>query len=817
MGRKKISLRTKAILLTAVFMLTTNMALGYVLTRQARNAMKTQINERMLDIVNTAAAMLDGDVLEHLTAEDEGTPEYKAVYEMLARFRDNIKLDYIYYVRPDGERSFSFGIDPDPANPGAFGSPVVYTEALYQASLGRPSVDEKPYEDAWGRFYSAFSPVFDSRGKVAAVVTADFGAEWYERQINQSTQTILLACILFIVAGIVIIILLTGQYSRQMERIRENLQDLAEDMESLTSEFSEERPGRRIQGTEDNSIQSLGEHISVLRDQLRDYISHDRTQANSMITAMASDYRCVYHVNLDENDAVCYRDDPKDPDQTPVGVHFRYLERILWYADNFVTDMYREGFKQFVDPDNIRARLATEPIIAYRYLVRRGTSEYYEMIRVAGVRRAEERDDHMVHAVGLGLTEIDAEMREAMARNEALKEALTRAEEANKAKTAFLSNMSHEIRTPMNAIIGLDSIALRDPDISPHTRDELLKIGASAKHLLSLINDILDMSRIESGRMELKEKAFSLRELLEQINIIAGGQCDDKGLSYEHRCIGTPGAFFMGDDLKLKQVLINILGNAVKYTNTPGRVLFTVEQQGSGEESSLCFTVADNGIGMDEEFLTRLFDPFSQEDETTTNRYGGSGLGMAITKRMVDMMGGEIRVESEKGVGSTFTVTVPLRETEAEGEMAAPAAAAEEEKTDRGADVAGLHVLIVEDQEMNAEVLTDLLELVEISSEWAKNGKLAVERFEESEENHFDAILMDMRMPVMDGLDATRAIRALEREDAGTIPIIALTANAFEEDVRHCLEAGMNTHLSKPVDIDLLCETLSRLIAVRRS
>ena len=808
MSGRTTSLRAKAILLLTLFMLATNLVLGYALSKQASEAMKSQINARMLDIVNTAAAMLNGDTLEKLRAEDAGSPEYQGVYDILARFRDNIKLDYIYYVVPDGEKSFSFGIDPDPVAPGRFGSPVVYTDALYAASQGTPSVDEEPYEDAWGRFYSAFSPVFDSDGKVAAVVTADFGADWYSEQINQNTRTVVTACALFIVVGIIIIVVLTGQYNRQMNTIRGSLRDLAEDMEALTSEFSEGGDSGPVPDVEDDSIQALGNHIKELRDKLRDYVTHEKTQANSMITAMASDYRCVYHVNLDENDAVCYRDDPDDPEQTPVGVHFPYLERLSWYADHSVTEMYREGFKQFIDPDNIRERLATEPIIAYRYLADREGHEYYEMIRVAGVRRAEERDDHMVHAVGLGLTEIDKEMRETMAKNEALEKALREAEEANKAKTAFLSNMSHEIRTPMNAIIGLDSIALRDPDISAHTRDELVKIGASAKHLLALINDILDMSRIESGRMELKEKVFSLRELLEEINIIVGGQCEEKGLTYECNVVGEPGEAYIGDELKLRQVLINILGNSVKYTNAPGQVRFTLEQTDFPEgKTGLRFTVSDTGIGMDEEFLEKLFEAFSQEDATTTNKYGGSGLGMAITKRMVDMMGGEILVVSEKGVGSTFTVTIPLREAEAE-ELPETK---EEEEPSPAVCVAGLHVLIAEDQEMNTEVLGDLLEMEEMTYEWAINGKVAVELFEKSEENHFDAILMDMRMPVMDGLDATRAIRTLDRPDARTIPIIALTANAFEEDVQHCLEAGMNVHLSKPVDIEDLVRTLGRL------
>ena len=427
------------------------------------------------------------------------------------------------------------------------------------------------------------------------------------------------------------------------------------------------------------------------------------------------------------------------------------------------------------------------------------------------------------------------------------------AQSASRAKSQFLSRMSHEIRTPINAIIGLDSIALRHEDISPRTREELNKIGSSARHLLSIINDILDMSRIESGKMTLNEAEFSFEDFLEEVNVIMNGQCDDKGLRYVCSKEGALDARFVGDSLKLKQVVINILGNAVKFTDPPGEVSFSIKQTNLDEDRAvLYFAIKDSGIGMDKEFIPKLFEAFSQEDMGNTTRFGGSGLGMAITKSIVEMMGGEIKVDSEKGVGTTFTDSVGLKRCgkdkkcdAAEAARAVPQGSATAagglvpqsgggasgtmpqgsstvaggyiSETGSAAEgegerdsVAGMHVLIVEDQELNAEVLTDLLELEEVSSEWAKNGQLAVEAFEQNEPGHFDAILMDMRMPVMDGLEATRAIRNLDRPDAKTIPIIALSANAFEEDVRLCLEAGMNRHLAKPVDLDLLKEALRK-------
>ena len=941
MFEKKLSMRTRAILLVSVFLLTTNIALGSMLMLQSRSAMKTQINERMLDIVNTAAAMLDGDVLETLTAEDVGTPEYQSVLNTLIRFRDNIKLDYIYYVRADGDKSFSFGIDPDPIAPGAFGSPVVFTDALYAASQGIPSVDEKPYEDSWGRFYSAFSPVFDSNGKVAAVVTADFGAAWYEAQINQNARTIIAACILYVGFGIAVILYLSRQYSRRMETIEKNLRDLTDDIDVLTDEAESGSGEKRPKAKWDDSMKTLEDRIAELRNELRQHITHSNTQANSMITAMASDYRCVYYANLDTDDAVCYREDPTDPEQTPAGVHFPYLERLTWYANSTVTEGYREGFLRFIDPDNIRASLATKPIIAYRYLAHRDGREYYEMIRMAGVRRAEDRDDHIVHAVGLGLTEIDAEMRESMARNEALAEALTMAEEANKAKTAFLSNMSHEIRTPMNAIIGLDSLALRREDLAPETRTYLEKIGGSARHLLGLINDILDMSRIESGRMVLRKEEFSLNAMLEQINTMVMSQCADKGLHYECRVLNHVDSYYIGDDMKLKEVLINILGNAIKFTDAPGSVTMTIEQTAVFEgQSTLKFCIKDTGIGMDKEYIPKIFDAFSQEDSSRKNKYGSTGLGMAITKSIVDMMNGTIHVESEKGVGTEFAVTVTLKNCERrdgeqadtidlqsirvlvvdDDEIAVEHARTvlneagirvdtctsgkealrmmeiqhtkqepynlvlmdwkmpemdgleasrqirarfhnestilvtaynwddiQAEATDAGVDsilskpifasnvieeferisrrnktslfqekkqanLKGRRILLAEDMEINAEIMIDVLSMEDMEVDHAENGRIAVELFQNSQVGAYAAILMDMRMPEMDGLEATAAIRSMDREDAKRIPIIALTANAFDEDVQRSLQAGMNAHLSKPVEPDHLFQALGELI-----
>ena len=406
------------------------------------------------------------------------------------------------------------------------------------------------------------------------------------------------------------------------------------------------------------------------------------------------------------------------------------------------------------------------------------------------------------------LTRINAEMDAA---RKAAEQARKEAEQANAAKQEFLSSMSHDIRTPMNAIIGMTSLALDNTDDPKRVRDYLGKIALSSKHLLGLINDVLDISKIESGKMTLNVEPVSLREAMDSIVNIMQPQVTAKNQQFKVAAREILSENVCCDGVRLNQVLINLLGNAVKFTPEKGAVQLTVYQEALPEDASRVrthFLVSDTGIGMSKEYQKVIFESFSREDNTRVRKTEGSGLGMAITKCIVDAMGGTISVRSEQGRGSEFHVVLDLEKA------AAPAASeAADSAAERVNDVVlkGRRILLAEDNELNWEVARELLSILELELDWAENGEICVEKFRNSPAGHYDAIIMDVRMPVMDGYEATAAIRRLEREDAD-IPIIAMTADAFSEDIQRCLERGMNDHLAKPIDIQAVTFKLKKYL-----
>lgn len=405
---------------------------------------------------------------------------------------------------------------------------------------------------------------------------------------------------------------------------------------------------------------------------------------------------------------------------------------------------------------------------------------------------------------------IDEQRYEEQQRRLALESALENARAANKAKSQFLSNMSHDIRTPMNAIVGMNAIALAHLEDRQKVSDCLQKISLSSKHLLSLINDVLDMSKIESGKLTLREEAFHFAELAADSVELVRAQADSKRLGLKVCIEPLKNEKVVGDPLRLQQVYVNILSNAVKYTQSGGKISIEVKQKASvvkGYQSYL-FRCSDNGIGMSPEFLETLFLPFERAKDSTNSKIIGTGLGMAITKNIVDLMNGDIRVESTVGKGSVFTVIIPLRLQEpGEKEIMADSFTVPQDL-----NFNGKRILLAEDNEINREIAVELISDMGIVIEEAFDGAEAVKKVSDSKEGYYHMVLMDIQMPVMDGYEATRAIRALNREDVKVLPILAMTANAFEEDIQAACEAGMNAHLAKPIDMDILGPALYRYL-----
>ena len=398
--------------------------------------------------------------------------------------------------------------------------------------------------------------------------------------------------------------------------------------------------------------------------------------------------------------------------------------------------------------------------------------------------------------------------------NHKLAEALDMAREANRSKSTFLANMSHDIRTPMNAIIGITALIEHDVDNAAKVKEYAKKIEVSSQHLLGLINDVLDMSKIESGKTTLNFVDFSISEMLRRIEILFRPQTDAKNqtllITKEH----IHHEWLNGDSVRLMQVFNNLMSNAIKYTKEGGKIQFFAEecQTNSSVYAKFRFIVKDNGIGMSEEFQDKIFDSFTREENSVINKIQGTGLGMAISKNLIQAMGGTIEVKSEKGKGSCFEVIVDFKI--AENKEVYQPEQIEDEKQDETI-LNGMCFLCAEDNELNAEILKELLDIEGAKCQICENGEKVVEAFEKSQPGEYDMILMDIQMPVMNGYEATKAIRNSKHPMAKTIPIIAMTANAFSEDIQKSFSAGMNAHVSKPVEMKVLGKAIQNIKAGR--
>ena len=394
--------------------------------------------------------------------------------------------------------------------------------------------------------------------------------------------------------------------------------------------------------------------------------------------------------------------------------------------------------------------------------------------------------------------------------NRRLRETAKLAEQASEAKTQFLSSMSHDIRTPLNAVLGMTELAKKRVDDAPYVQECLNKISVSGGHLLTLINDVLEISKVESGKTTLNPAPFAVDELVDNLESITRSQADGRGLQFtvERPPLAYPA--LVGDKLRLSQVYLNLLTNAVKYTNAGGAVRLEVQEEPCAEEGKavLVCSVADNGIGMSEEFQQTMYDSFARAADSRIDKTQGTGLGLAIVRRMVELMGGTVDCASTLGEGTTFTVRIALPTARVED---LPRTAAVPENDADGGDLNGVRILIAEDNDLNWEIIQTMLEEQGIRCTRAEDGQKCIDQLMEAPPDTYDLVLMDVQMPVLNGRDAARWLRRCERADLRSIPIAAMTADAFAEDVQACLDAGMDAHLAKPVDLEKVLATIRRL------
>lgn len=522
---------------------------------------------------------------------------------------------------------------------------------------------------------------------------------------------------------------------------------------------------------------------------------------HQIIEILASEYSSVYFVDLTTDKLTTYS--MNDDFERDLGGIFRrgirYSDAYELYITKYIYEDDKEMMRASGSISNIISKLTDQKSFTVNFRSSNyGNPQYCEMkfVKVG--------NDRVPKAVALAFANKDLEIRRENERQLQLEEAKARAEAANNAKSSFLFNMSHDIRTPMNAIMGFASMALKYIDDKEKTKECLDKINISGKHLVALINDVLDMARIESGKVTIEENSVSMEKLADSILSIVRENAENNGLKLIKKFRGLKNTNVYADGLRISQVLINVIGNSIKYTKPGGTIVFSINKVLSMKPgyTSFVMKVSDNGIGMSKDFIEHVFESFSREKSTTVSGIQGTGLGMAITQELVKMMNGTITIDSELNVGTTVTMRFSFRNSEA-----IPEKLVKEEEIDKNS-LKGLKVLLVEDNELNREIAKDILDSEGIIVHEAEDGSVAVSKVIENKKNPYDVILMDIQMPYMDGYKATSEIRHLSNKKLKNIPIIAMTANAFEEDKQRAIACGMNDHLTKPINNSELIRTL---------
>lgn len=531
-------------------------------------------------------------------------------------------------------------------------------------------------------------------------------------------------------------------------------------------------------------------------------ITSERTMQNIMNTIAKTDYDFLVAADIPQNTSVRYTQ--KDIEDTYVHESKHFIEESQDYIRRYVCPEEVERVLKEIEPETILAQLD-----AWSYY-----SVFYAMPGPNGeILKKQLRFSYINHDQKIILmtrVDITSVVKEQEKKNRELMKAVEMAEHANAAKSEFLSRISHEIRTPMNAIMGMEQLTLQHLNDPAFITECIEKSQYASRYLLQLLGDILDMSKIETGKVTLKNEVIVCQPFLSSINTIIQSQAAEKNVTYEMTQFADCKNGYLGDGVRLAQILINILSNAVKFTPSGGTVHLDITQIPADENiANICFTITDTGIGITETFLPNIFKPFSQEHHAASSGYGGSGLGLAISKNLIQLMNGTISVESTLGKGTTFTVIIPFQIPTDSDEIVEKEPI---EKSNDEYDFSGKNILLVEDHPLNIMVAKKLLEFKHAMVDVAENGKIGLDMFANAPEHTYDTVLMDIKMPIMDGLQSACAIRSLDSEWAKAVPIIAMSANAFDEDVKKSKNAGMNAHLAKPIDAQILYHTLDELM-----
>ena len=539
----------------------------------------------------------------------------------------------------------------------------------------------------------------------------------------------------------------------------------------------------------------------------------DKAVYTAVIDALSRAYNAVWLINdIATGSFSLFRADTSEG-----SIHTRptkeALEQLTYedakanYINNFVAPSDRERLRKELTLENIIANTSSKKVFGVVFKRVVGDKECYYRIEFAQVQLPNGKT-----GIVAGFKDVDEDVRKEQEIQQVLRDAIDSANASSKAKSDFLSSMSHDIRTPMNGIIGMTAIATAHLDDRERVEDCLKKISEASSHLLSLINEVLDMNKIESGKVELNEENFNLSELMNTLLAMTKAQLESHRHTLKLDIADVVHENVIGDSHRIQQVFVNLMSNAIKYTPDGGTISLSVAERPTNAHGVACyeFVFEDNGIGMTEEFQKHLFEPFTRANDKKTAAIQGTGLGMTISQSLVRMMGGDIQVKSKPGEGSRFTITIYLKFLDvqnAEPHKEDPLKNLEDLKFE------GKHILLVEDHPVNAEIAKNILQMTGLEIEWVMDGAAAVERMAGSSEGEFDLVFMDIQMPNMDGYQATAAIRAMTTY-AKRIPIIAMTANAFADDIRKAKEVGMNGHISKPIDFKELAKILQKWIKV---